>query len=128
MDSKLNLKVGQEVAIKVEEMSSIARRTDMSIENIDNWCFAGTVTKVTKKYITVKFNIIEKQFTIEDDYREKYTRGLADYKLYESKQDVIDEYESKRLHSMIRSKFSSFDDLDLTLVQLKRIQAIIEEC
>lgn len=62
----------------------------MSLENIDNWTYIGEVVTVSKKYITVKFNynFVEK-FVIEDEYRNKYNCGSADWQLFNSKEEVI---------------------------------------
>jgi hypothetical protein len=129
MDRKLDLKVGQSVVIKVEEASNASRRVNMSLANIDEWCFDGEVTKVGRKYITVKFKgYKEEQFVAEDDYRQKYTAGGADYKLYLTKQDVIDEKEANNLYSDIRTKFGGFrNNNQFTLDQLQRITNIINE-
>ena len=127
MDRKLNLQVGQPVAIKIEEMSNASRRVDMSLENIDEWCFDGEITKIGRKYITVKFKGYEDQFSIEYDYRQKYTYGGADYKLYLSKEDVIKEKKADDLYYGIKSKFSSYKNSVFTLDQLERITKIIEE-
>lgn len=127
MDRKLDLKVGQEVAVKIENTSNASRYVDMGIDNIDKWCFDGIVTKVGKKYITVKFDGWEKQFVVEDDYREKWTAGGADYKLYLNKQEVIDEYESNWLYSKIQDNLSGYIKPNLSLNQLKRIWDIIQE-
>lgn len=109
MDRKLDLKVGQEVVVKIIEGSNASRREGMTIDNIDSWCFGGEVTKVGRKYITVKFNKWkEYQFEIESDYRNKYTAGGADYQLYLNKQEVIDEKEAEDLFNELRNYFGGW--------------------
>lgn len=51
MDRKLKLKVGQKIVVKIEEMNNAARYLDMSLNNINKWCFDGEVTKIGRKYI-----------------------------------------------------------------------------
>lgn len=132
MDRKLELKVGQEVAIRIESGSNVSRYLkSMTLENIDEWCFSGEVIKSGRKYITVKFNggRIE-QFNTEDEYRNKYTYGGADYKLYLTKQDVIEEYKSEELYRDIKDKhFGGYGGNrgKFTLDQLERIISIINE-
>ena len=128
MSRNLKLTVGQKVVVKIEDNSNASRYVDMSLENIDNWCFEGEVTKVGRKYITVKFRTYkEEQFSIEDDYRQKYNCGGADYKLYLSKDEVVEEKEAEEIYSQIRHKFSAYKNSEYTLEQLKRIKSIIGE-
>lgn len=129
MSRKLDIKKGDTVYVKIEEMSNAARRVKMSMNNIDEWLFEGVVVSVGRKYITVKWNDWkEAKFSIEKDYREHYTCGGADYKLYANKQEVLDEKESDIIYSQIREKFSVYrNNHKLSLDQLKRIREIIEE-
>lgn len=130
MDRKLDLKVGQEVVVKIIEGSNASRRENMSLDNIDSWCFNGEVTKVGRKYITVKFNNWQEyQFDIEFDYRNKYTAGGADYQLYLSKQEVVNEKESNNLYKYIQTEFNGYSGNKgkFTLDQLRRIMDIINE-
>ena len=129
MNRKLDLKVGQKVTVKIEPMSNASRYVDMSLENIDDWCFEGEVTKVTNKYITVKFKCDEEKFSVEDDYRQKTIYGGADYKLYLNRQEVIDEKEANDIYYFIRYKFDGYgcNNNKFTLNQLRRIRDIIKE-
>ena len=129
MNRNLKLNVGQKVAVKIEDNSNASRYIDMSLENIDSWCFEGEVTKVGRKYITVKFRTYkEEQFSIEDDYRQKYTSGGADYKLYLFKEEVIEEREADAIYYQIKREFDYYrNNSKFTLNQLIRIKSIIEE-
>lgn len=126
MDRKFNLTVGQEVVVRIEEMSNASRGLDMSLENIDEWCFDGEVTKKGRKYITVKFGKWrEEQFSVEDNYRNKYTIGGADYKLYLCKEEILKEIVADTLYDRIKSKFSGYKNSEYTLEQLNKIKDII---
>lgn len=131
MDRKLKLKVGQKVVVKIEEMSNAARNLGlegMTLDNIDKWCVNGEVTKIGRKYITVKFNKWnEEQFSIEDDYRQKYTLGGANYKLYLNKEEIINDFKANKIYVSIQYYFSSYKNSRFTLDQLKRIKEIIDE-
>jgi hypothetical protein len=127
MDRKLNLEVGQKVAVVIEKMSNASRGLNMTLDNIDKWCFDGEVTKVGRKYVTVKFNNYEDTFEVDNDYRQKYKRGGADYKLYLSKDEVINIEKADDLHYEIKSKFSGYGNTEFTLDQLERIYSIIKE-
>jgi|GEM_PF-1900750 len=129
MSRNLKLTVGQKVAVKIEDNSNASRYVDMSLENMDKWCFEGEVTKVGRKYITVKFMTYkEEQFSIEDNYRQKYTWGGADYKLYLSKEEAIEEIEAEIFYRQVKYEFDSYkNNSKFTLDQLKRIKNIIKE-
>lgn len=101
----LKLTVGQKVAVKIEDNSNASRYTDMSLENIDNWCFEGEVIKVGRKY----------------------TSGGADYKLYLSREEVIEEKEANEIYRQIKHEFDGYKNDKYTLDQLKRIKSIVEE-
>lgn len=130
MGSKLDIKIGDIVFIKVENGSNAARKiTPMTVENIDRWLFEREVSAIGRKYITVKWSPwTEEKFNIEDDYRQKYTSGGADYKLYTSKQEVLDEMESEEIYLKLKSEFSNhMNKRPLTLDQLRRISKIVNE-
>ena len=127
MDRVLNLKKGDKCIVAIEKCSNASRYVDMSLENIDNWTYEGTVVTVGRKYITVGFNGWEDKFTIDDDYRQKYTCGGADYKLYKDKQEVIDTIKRNILLYNLFGSHRPAKINNLTLDQLKRINAIIEE-
>lgn len=127
--------VGQEIWVKIEEHSNAARYINSS--NIEEWIYQGEIVKIGRKYVTVKFGRYddgkinyyhEEKFNVEDDYRQVWTAGGADYKLYLTKQDILDEIESDKLYSQIKSEFSGFKNNNkFTLDQLRKIKAIIEE-
>ena len=72
------------------------------------------------------FEVDGVKFKMEN--KEQETGGYtADWKLYFSKQEILDEQEFQKLERDIRSKFNAFGKLDLTLDQLKRINEIINE-
>jgi len=130
MDRKLDLKVGQEVVVRIIVGSNASRREKMTLDNIDNWCFAGEVTKIGRKYITAKFNNWQEyQFEIESDYRNKYTYGGADYQLYLSKDEVVKEMEAEELFSELRNHFGGWgkNANKFSLNQLQRIISIVNE-
>ena len=89
MERVLNLKKGDKCCVAIIKGSNASRYKDMSLENIDNWTYEAEVTIINKKYITVKFGVNEEKFVIEDDYRNKYSCGGADWQLFNSKEEVI---------------------------------------
>lgn len=134
MERKLNIKVGQEVAVRIKDFCNARQRLgkQLTLDNIEDWCFTGVVIKAGKKYITVEFKIGEilhkAQFSVEDNYNEKEKAGGADYKLYESKDDIIKELKSKSLYNEIKDKFSNnFDMAAYSIDQLERIMRILNE-
>lgn len=130
MDRKLELKVGQKVVIKIIEGSNISRNKDMSLENIDNWCYDGEVIKIGRRYITIKWSKwSETQFDKESDYRNKID-GSCDYKLYLNKEEIIEEHKANDLYRNIRDKYFERyggNNGKFTLDQLERIMNIINE-
>ena len=127
---KDKLQVGQKVVVKIEETSNASRGLRMTLDNIDEWCFDGVITKIGRKYITVDFAksagvSFTEQFNIEDEYRQKYSCGGADYKLYPHKEAVIKELKTNKLYSYIRNKFSSYSNTEFTLEQLEKIYSIL---
>jgi hypothetical protein len=128
MDRKLNLSVNQKVVIR-RINGSIRYLEDKSIDNIDAWITVGIVEKITKKYVQVNMNGKVEKFDIELNYAQKVNRGESDYRLYESKEELINEVKSEDIYSGIRNYFYNKynNDRDLTLDQLQRINAIIEE-
>lgn len=131
MNRKLNIVAGQEIALKIEMTSSKARGIIMTLDNIKDWIFEGVVTKVTKKQVYVSMKIGEcinsEIFVIDDNYKQKYTFGGANYKLYLSKEDVIEEFKANELYNSIRNDFENFENENLSLEQLQRIKSIINE-
>ncbi|KGP81361.1 MULTISPECIES: beta barrel domain-containing protein [Paenibacillus] len=88
----------------------------------------GVVTKVGRKYVTVKIGYQEYQFDVTDELRQK-TEYAADYYLYESLDDLLDKTKRSELAVRLSVFFSSPSSLEmkLTLEQMQRIDAIINE-
>lgn len=130
MSRVLNLKLGQEVAVRIKDFSNARQRLGrrLTLENIDDWCFTGVVTKITKKYITVEYatGTDKTQFSIEDDYNERYKTGGSDYQLYESKEDIITELKVNELRSSLKDMINNSDN-QYTLDQLERVMSILNE-
>jgi len=130
-DRNLKLKVGQQIVVVIEPCSNASRYVVTSLKNIDKWCFNGEVTIAGRKYITVKFQVNDwfktEQFVIDEDYRQKYNSGGADYKLFLSKDNVLEKLESDSLYSYIKEMFNGFYNSGFTLDQLKRIESIVNE-
>lgn len=51
----------------------------------------------------------------------------ADWELYFSEQEIIDEEEAKKLQGLLRLNFGSYGKTRFTLDQLRRITKIINE-
>lgn len=133
MNKELNFKAGQEVAVRIKDFSNAKMRLRevFTLENMDKWIFDGVVTKAGRKYITAEFyigEILERiQFSVEDEYNEREKAGGSDYKLYESKEDIIQEFKIKKLYSDIGDKFKNNNDVTYSLDQLEKIMAILQE-
>lgn len=123
---KLQIKKGDKVIIAIIKDSNASRYINMELENIDSWTFEGNVITVSKKYITVETQKGQIKFDIDDDYREKYIRGGADYKLYLSKDEIYNEIESENLYDEILSKLPRFGKPTLSLEALRAIKEIID--
>lgn len=113
---------------------NISRRKgykNRTLKNIEVWTKEAVITSVGKKYIKAKEanSNFEKVFVIEDNYREKYTYGCADYILYESIESIKEEIEFENCIDIIRTTFSGYgyniDEIDLE--KAKRIINIINE-
>lgn len=85
----------------------------------------GTIEKVGNKYIDVKFGYREFKYYIED--LKQKTEYTTDFYLYLNKQEIQDEEESSLLTKDIKRKFDGWGKIDLSLDQLRRIKAIIDE-
>lgn len=67
------------------------------------------------------------KFNIEDDYREHYTVGSANWKLYGSKEEIINEFKAEKLYSKVKGCFSGWkNNSKYSLSQLQDILNIIE--
>lgn len=91
----------------IEPLSNASRGVSMNVNNIENWTFEGTVVTVSKKYITVSFaRSSSMKFVVEDNYRNKYTYGGADYRLYSSFEEVYNVFKSQEVYDKIKSKLN----------------------
>ncbi len=89
----------------------------------------ATVKSVGSKYITTingDWNT-ERKFEIDNDFRESYTIGGSDYQLFLSRQQIEDENESTLIQDKLRKFIGSYGRIKLTLDQLRRIEAVIDE-
>lgn len=132
MGRKLDIKKGDTVYIKIESGSNAARRKNpFTIDTFDEWVKEVVVSGIGRKYITInKGEWSEMKFDIENDYREHYTYGGADWKLYKSKQEILDEMEYNNIYDNMKSIFGGYrgyGGCSLTLDQLRRINTIIKE-
>jgi hypothetical protein len=85
------------------------------------------ISKVGRKYIEVGKGARPLKFNIEDLSEKTSNDTIADWELYFSKQEILDEEEFEKLHWKIKMKFDTFAKAKLTLDQLRRINEIIEE-
>lgn len=81
------------------------------------------VEKIGKKYFYLKGYSMKFGVTEMIDI----SNYCANYQVYTSLQEIKDEEEFDNLVSKIKSKFTTYGTIKLTLDQLRRIQAIIEE-
>ena len=125
---KLNLKKGDIVILAIEEYSNLSRGMDLSLDNIDNWTFKAEVISAGRKYVTVKPDnfLKEMKFEVENDYREKYTYGTANYKLYRTMEEVIEERKQKKLFLDICNIFTYGNSKNISLKTLEKIKEMIE--
>lgn len=112
------MQVGDKVYLKA--VGNLARhRKEVFIKEAE-------ISKVGRKYFEVGEGHKPLKFHIEDSKQE--TGGyIADWELYFSEQEILDEEEFKKLSWEIKSKFDTYGKVQLTLDQLRRIKAIITE-
>jgi hypothetical protein len=129
MARKLDLKKDQEVVIRYMN-DKIRYKKDTSIKTIDNWTCEGKILKIGRKYIEVDLGYSEPvKFDMERDYVQNVRVGSPDYKIYLSKQEIIDEIKAEEIYDTIRHDFDSWKNANkFTLDQLERIKSIINEC
>lgn len=130
MDRLADLKVGDKVIIRYIN-DAIRYIKDRSINNIAEWTRKEPceVTKITKKYVTVKFtDTWEEKFDREFDYVQKVNRGSANYKLYRNLEEIILEEQANDLYYKVKKTF--FDSWnrpdEMTLEKLERVAQILE--
>ena len=133
MERVLNFKKGDRCIIS-DCGVNIGRRKGYktrTLENLEEWTTEGIITSVGRKYIKAKAvnSSWETTFVIEDNYREKYTYGCADYILYDSIEAIKEKFELEKCIDNIRSKFGGYgywiDGINLD--KAKRIIDIINE-
>lgn len=88
----------------------------------------GVVTKVGRKYVTVKIGFREYQFDLTDELRQK-TDYSQDYYLHETLEALLGEREKRILVAELNSFFSNTYNVKtkLTLEQMRRIKEIVNE-
>jgi hypothetical protein len=121
MSNKDKLSIGLKVYLK--PVNNAARYGNNEIKEL-------VIKKIGKKYFFVGGeNQDNERFWTKFDIEElrEVSNYSPDWKLYFSKQEILDEQESDKLTSEIRNKFGSYGRLDLTLDQLRRIKEIINE-
>ena len=127
---KLDLEVGQEVIIADtnDGLRSLKNSEGISLDNIEKWTKRGIVIKIARIYITVKIGLLEYRYDKNSNYIEKSDYNSTS-KLYLSLDEIREEWASEILYNTIANSFSkyNFNNCELTLGQLKRIKAIIEE-
>ena len=125
---KLNFKKGDKCIVAIEKMSNVARYVDMSLGNIENWTFTGTINTVGKKYITASWGLHNNiKFDIEADYTEVYKKGGANYRLFTNIQEIKEVEETELINKKIREMLGSYGKARYTLDKLKRIEKILQE-
>lgn len=129
---KSDFSIGQKVYLKIIKGSNAARRINKDeSETSESWIKEKVVTKIGKKYITVGNNTGstygEEKFDITQDFRHYYTIGSADYKLYLSKDEILEDMECEKLYNDIKNLFSSYDNnRKYTLKQLQKVKELLE--
>jgi hypothetical protein len=113
--NKDQLSVGTKVYLK--PVNNAARRGNREI-------IEAEIIKVGRKYFEVNRGLIRK-YNIKN--LSQVTEYAPDFELYFSYQEILDEYETNDLYSEIGSSFGTWSKKDLTLDQLRRIKAIINE-
>lgn len=118
------LKVGQSVfLLKIGNNARYLKDAPVEEKIVEH-----LVKKVGRKYFetwdgkheygTIKFHI---------ESRRQVTEYSAGYELYETKEEILEMSERKELQSKVRKVFRDWMDTGLTLDQLKRIDAIMQE-
>lgn len=125
---KEDFKVGQKVFLKIEGGSNAARHIDKS--NPEAWIKEKFVVSMGKKYITVASDLEgrygEVKFIIQDNFRQYYACGGEDYELYLSKEEILEDMESERLHDLIKRAFSGFSDKNYKKWSLEQLKTAVE--
>ena len=85
----------------------------------------GEVITVGRKYVTVRFGYSSIKFNSEEEYKQE-SKYSAEYILYETEQEILDENEVDNLSARLRKAFSYYGKAPYTLEQLRAIAKIIE--
>ena len=88
---------------------------------------ALTVEKVGRKYFYVRFNHYQStvKFNLESFVEVKDWGSPK--RLYRSEQEIADSEDNSRISERLRSLFGRYGSHDVTLDQLRRIEAILDE-
>lgn len=127
MSRVLNLKKGDKCIVAREWTGRTVRDGYTRLDNVEEWTWEVEVMTVSKQYITVDFRGTKEKFQIDFDYQQKVNRGGSDYKLYVTREEVLDRIKVNKLHDKIKSKFDGYGNTKYTLEQLERIMSIINE-
>ncbi|TVY10004.1 hypothetical protein FPZ49_10995 [Paenibacillus cremeus] len=114
----IKVQVGDKVYLKAVGNNARGRKEVYIREDI--------ISKVGRKYFEVGDGLRPLKFRIEDK-QQKMGGYIADWQLYFSKQEILDEEEVSKLQWEIRKVFDTLGKIDLTLDQLRRIKTIISE-
>lgn len=127
MEKQLNIQVGQEVVIAINEGSNEAQRHTGTLEsyNVDEWTYKGMVVSVTKKYITVEFEGRKDKFSIDNDYLQ-YNNYEPNYKLYLTVNEVYNDVRERELRWELK-KYVTNNTKEISLDKLEKILSILSE-
>lgn len=131
MDRLADLQVGDKVVVRyINDAIRYINIKDRGVDNIAEWTRKEPceVTKITKKYVTVKFSDTwEEKFDREFNYTQKVNRGSANYKLYRNLDEIILEEKANSLYDKIKRYFNDWSrPTEMTLEKLEQINKIIE--
>lgn len=126
---KSDFKVGNTVWLKIIEGSNRARYSNINPNDVESWIVEATVENVGSKFISVKIRGTQiVKFNIKNNFHQIYVCGGADYKLYLSKQDVLNDIESENIYQEIKNDFmASRNHKKLSLEQLRKIKEILDD-
>jgi len=86
----------------------------------------GSVEKIGKKYIYIK--ILGNTYRFHKENLKQVTNYPASYYLYINKQEILDERESLKLYSYIKSHFDPYTPSKrLNLDKLRQIKEVLEQ-
>jgi len=127
-----DLKVGQTVYLKPSEHTRINSYDDNIVE--------GVLKTIGRKYYTVAVGAYSQYQFYKEDLQQKgyhapdyyynapdYYYDSPDYYLYFDMQDIRDDDEKAELTKIARKALRDYGSADLTLDQLRRIKAILDE-